>query len=402
MSAIHTKHTALMTSTGTSKAIFTIAHPAISAGSPDFTNPMFASIPDGSLFVATFRFSGTRRYILNTFTFSGTIDDFTKLYTDTMRNEAAAFAIRFPELERKYFAAAYETVQPQQPEQPEQQEPAAELLEPTADLSGGTWVGEIYMRNRDIALFQYLLKVSASSVANILMVGPSGCGKTTMLEAIAAANGMKFLRMNCAVVRDPEEWFGYREARGGETVFVPTDFTNTIREGNCIVVLDEFNRVEPWLHNSLMPLLDHAGATTVHGETIKRGPKCLFVATINRGSRFTGTFMLDAAVTNRMSATIYVDHLESRLERQLLIKRVGISNELAERIVRAMVALRAFASRNELDVDVSTRSSLKVAEIAAIGMLPLEDIFSFVVLNLIDDTELVKGAIDAISSIIRS
>jgi hypothetical protein len=150
------------------------------------------------------------------------------------------------------------------------------------------------------------------SAIKVMMVGPSGYGKTTVPKLFAQATGMNFYRMNCATVRDPEEWFGYREAVDGSTKFFRSEFAKAIEAGNLVVVLDEFNRLEPWLHNTLFPLLDDDGKTVVHDEEFKIGPNVIVVGTINSGYRYTGTFELDEALLNRFEFIIEVGRASKR------------------------------------------------------------------------------------------
>lgn len=265
-----------------------------------------------------------------------------------------------------------------------------------ASLDGARWVEGIYIRNRDLAIFNTMRSFKDADTANILMVGPSGCGKTSIPTAFAKSVGMDVIRINCAAVRDPEEWFGYREAIDGSTEFVPTDFTKKVRQGNAIIILDEFNRVEPWLHNTLLPLLDHDRKTVVHNEEIKCGPNTIFVATMNLGASFTGTFMLDAAILNRFDAVINVENMDAKAEAKLLIDRTGVELAMAQRIVTILGALRHNELIKNAGVDVSSRSALKVAKLAVGNLLDIRTAIGYVVLNLIDDPAALKSANDTI------
>jgi nitric oxide reductase NorQ protein len=259
----------------------------------------------------------------------------------------------------------------------------------------------VYFTDDAIRIFNAAVKmVATGNPMNLLMVGPSGYGKTTMPKAIAKREGMNFLRVNCAAVRDPEEWFGYREAKEGSTVFVPTEFTNAVREGNAIIVLDEFNRVEPWLHNTLYPLLDDDKSTVVHGERITCGPNVLFVATINDGSQFTGTFTLDTAIVNRMDAILPVRPLPFAAEVTLIRNRMGCTGPVYENLVKMMGKVRQVIEKHDINVDASTRSTLKIARLICAGMTPRQAIdYAFV--NAVPQ-ENAKEVIDTISSFFGS
>lgn len=279
--------------------------------------------------------------------------------------------------------------------------PPARILPPGVSYEDGIgfWLNDdVYVNNEMFDLLEASFKmISTGSPLNVLMVGASGYGKTTVPEAFANIFGMDFLRVNCAQVRDPEEWFGYREARDGSTVFIPSDFTRKVTAGNVVVVLDEFNRVEPWLHNTLYPLLDHARRTQIHGEDIVCGQNVIFFATINLGYAYVGTFQLDAAITNRMDAVLIVDALPTSVEENLLKKRFDIDSSKARKIVDIMGRLRKVGS---LNVDVSTRTSLKIARFVSQSTLTLTAIVRAVIANSLEEDQK-KAVNDAISHLLE-
>lgn len=230
----------------------------------------------------------------------------------------------------------------------------------------------------------------------IMMVGQSGYGKTTLPKLAAQVTGRSFIRMNCASIRDPEEWFGYREAKDGSTVFIRSEFARMIESGNCVVILDEFNRIEPWLHNTLFPLLDDDGFTTVHDELFIIGPNVLVVATINTGYKYTGTFELDEAIYNRFDFTLEVGPMPFNDEVAVLKAQVsGLKADDAGSVVKTANILR-----NE-HIVCSTRTTLDIAKMVVAGM-DLREAFEFAVIRRIpvDDSGalLRKKAIDLVNS----
>ncbi len=228
----------------------------------------------------------------------------------------------------------------------------------------------------------------------IMMVGESGYGKTTLPRIFAEVAGYSFLRMNCATVRDPEEWFGYREARDGSTVFVKSEFAKALEKGHLVVVLDEFNRLEPWLHNTLFPLLDDDGATIVHDEAFRIGPNVIVVGTINLGYKYTGVFELDEALLNRFEFLLEVGPIPHAEEVKVLEKRTGVEKEVASVIVKTSNILR------QNDVVCSTRTSLLVANMVVAGMDIREAFESAVVRRIPSDNtgnNLRKSVVDLVN-----
>ena len=263
--------------------------------------------------------------------------------------------------------------------------------EPTRDETD--WSNTIYVDPEDRVLLETVRVLAQRKHVAIMMIGPSGYGKTSIPEQMASEWGMGFLRWDCATVRDPEEFFGYRGAfegstmdDDGNTLFVESEFTRAIQEGNVVIVLDELNRIDPYISNILFPLLDHAGRTSVAGHEIRVGPNVVFTATINMGYQFTGTFTLDTALTNRFIAKILVDALPEDVERKILMARGGVSERVATQIVDVMKGLRKLNKSGQLSVDASTRVSIQVAELVGAG-LDIRRAIVYVIINGISEDE---------------
>lgn len=234
-----------------------------------------------------------------------------------------------------------------------------------------------------------------NQVVKLMILGGSGFGKTTLPELFAKATGRELYYMNCASIRDPEEWFGFREAREGSTVFIRSQFINTIEKGNAVVILDEFNRLEPWLHNPLFPLLDHRGKTVVHDEEFTVGQNVVIVGTINTGYRYTGVFELDEALLNRFEFVLEVSAMPVVEEVAVLVQRTGIDEKKAASLVKVANILR------QSDVVCSTRTTLNVADMVVAGMDLRQAYENAVVRRIPVDsagTNQRKAAIDAINS----
>lgn len=246
---------------------------------------------------------------------------------------------------------------------------------------------DIHIGDEDLKLFRSIKNLSGNMHPAVLMIGPSGYGKTSIPERLAEDWDMRFVRWDCSTIRDPEEFFGYRAAIDGSTAdaegeqfFFETEFTEAIQTGNTIVVLDELNRIDPYISNALFPLIDHAGETTVLGHNIKVGENVIFFATINVGHQFTGTFTLDSALSNRFMAKVLVGALPNGVESNLLVKRTGINKSMANKIVKIVSKLRDLNKKEELDVDASTRVSLQIANLV-IGGLDIRSALTYTIIN---------------------
>lgn len=214
----------------------------------------------------------------------------------------------------------------------------------------------------------------SAGVFVLLMIGPSGYGKTTIPMKFAEKTGRRFVRVNCSAIRDPEEWLGFREARSGDTIFEPTEFAIALTEGNSVIVLDEVNRIEPWLHNTLFPLLDFSRRTVVHNKEFEVGKNTVIAMTMNRGIEYVGTFELDQAFVNRADAIIRVGPPPKSEEIKILLQRTDLKQAVAEKVISTLGMIRDAVTRQETIVDSSTRAALKVAALVSHGA-PIREAF---------------------------
>jgi hypothetical protein len=260
------------------------------------------------------------------------------------------------------------------------------------------WVGNMYVESQMQKVFESARRASETLPAKILMVGASGFGKTSIPKAMAEKFGMDFYRVNCATMRDTTDWLGSLEAVDGSTLMVKSDLANKMEDGNIVIVMDEFNRVQPWVHNTLFPLFDDDAKTEWKNVEFKVGPNVIFVFTINFGWQYAGTFELDTAMMNRVDMTIKVGELPTRIETQLLTKVYGTTESEALTIVNVVRRLRKASFEGKLSVDCSTRTSLKIAKQFSFGVLTMRECFeSIITAGILEESES-RVAYDIINS----
>lgn len=220
----------------------------------------------------------------------------------------------------------------------------------------------------------------STDIMNTLLVGPQGCGKTSVAYEFAAKTKMPLLKMNCPLVREPRDWFGAKRAENGSVFWDKALFAEAIAQGGLVVLLDEITRATPNVLNSLLPLLDWTRESYVEEakEKLVVGPKTYFFATANIGAQFTGTFKLDSALADRFGAIVECSFLPATEEAELLVKRSGISHDVASRLVKVANMVRnENQNSGKLTETISTRVLLDVARL----YVPLkETAFRFTVL----------------------
>jgi MoxR-like ATPase len=231
---------------------------------------------------------------------------------------------------------------------------------------------ETYIINEHVAQLFKILQISRKNCPqNINLVGPHGCGKTELAIQFAARLNLPLLIMDCANLREARDWFGYKTAREGTVYWHESQFVKAVEAGNHVILLDELNRANPHLLNTLMPLLDARRFTYLEekGDKICVGPGTVFFASMNEGAGYTGTSALDRAIRDRFPRVVELTYLGEKDEIKLLVKRVGIEEDIATRLVQMANKIRQDATglSAALTESLSTRQLIAAAHDFAIG-----------------------------------
>lgn len=211
------------------------------------------------------------------------------------------------------------------------------------------------------------LQVLLESGLNILLDGPQGCGKTLLARSIAKSLGMDFVFFHCGAVAEAGDFFATLCVRASEAGHPITDFIKTeVLEAlersaaqpntRTLIFLDEFNRCQESARNALMPALDAARRVfhPIENRFIPIPDNVQFIAAVNRGREFSGTFGIDAAQLDRF-APLQMDYPPPPEEVKLLMARhPELSRSIIEEIVRIADQIR---NAPELSASLSVRAT---------------------------------------------
>ena len=246
----------------------------------------------------------------------------------------------------------------------------------------------------------------------ILVTGPSGCGKSSLGKILADITNKPFHQFNFGDTMNPAaKLLGdtkYNQEDG--TWFKPSRFVSALQDNaGSFIMLDEVTRDRTGdLGNILMPVLDGQRYLALDesddADVVQLDTNVFFFATANIGREYLGAAHdLDRAWKDRFTGGIYeLEYLPQNKEQELLQVRVPhVSADDARRITEFAKKIRDLYKAEELNVAVSTRMCLAVAELVVDGMTLLEalkhTVLPFYPVTAGDDTDRVK-VIQAIQS----
>lgn len=153
-----------------------------------------------------------------------------------------------------------------------------------------------------------ILEHNVTHNLNTMLLGPTGVGKTELVTEIGRALGLPVTIFDMGTMTDPiMSLIGTHSITVEDGIsrseFKASRFSEVIQKPG-IVVLDELSRAAAGSNNLLFPCLDFRRELPMEYSfndptPIKIHPQCVFIATANTGSSYTGTHKLDKALEDR-------------------------------------------------------------------------------------------------------
>ena len=222
-----------------------------------------------------------------------------------------------------------------------------------------------YVDSDTLGILEKIHTISKKHPVNVLVAGRQGCGKSSIVNQYAAVYRRPMATFQVGILSEPGQLFGEYTLENGETKYKQFLFPKAIQTPNCVIHLEEINRPEhPKALNMLFSILsDDRQVWMDELGTLKVADGVTFFATLNEGDEFIGTELLDPALRDRFYILL-MDYLPSDVEREVLLKKTGVNQAQANDIIEAISTLR---SNSDLNIEVSTRTTLMIGEMVAAG-----------------------------------
>lgn len=257
---------------------------------------------------------------------------------------------------------------------------------------------------------------------NLWVYGPTGCGKTQLIMEFAARVGRPLFSVQCTSDMDMAKingsWVLCSPPGGGspEMTYVKGNALNGYGTKNAIILFDEIDILPPDTLVALHDMLDGRDVVIDEtGERINMADGVIIAATANTNGRgdvggaggnasvYKGTRTLNAATIERFNV-LQATYLDEPSEIDLLLKEVGVTQTVAETMVRlANQIRRRFVGANDdpsvdptdktrrvrpLEFTISTRNLLNWAMnfqlLASMGMVHAEAFKSALCMTVLD------------------
>lgn len=153
--------------------------------------------------------------------------------------------------------------------------------------------------------------------------------------------------------------------------FVKSRFSEVIQQPG-VVLLDELSRASAQANNLLFPCLDFRRELPMEycfddQSSVKVHPECVFIATANLGSQYTGTHKLDRALQDRFMC-VQVDPLNSAQVMTVIKAHTPkVKIDVIEQMVKVYTDINSLHDKFSISFNLSIRHLKMIASLHADG-----------------------------------
>lgn len=230
-----------------------------------------------------------------------------------------------------------------------------------------------------------VLKRNIEKKVNTLLLGPTGVGKTELVSNIAKKLNIPLTIFDMGTMSDPimslVGTHAIKTVEGFTTSeFIKSRFSEVIQKPG-IILLDELSRASATANNLLFPCLDFRRELSMeycfdNCSPIGVHPECVFVATANLGSQYTGTHKLDRALLDRFML-MEIDPLEpEQVKKAIKFHRPKLKKEILDKIVTCYTAINAAHDNYTISFNLSIRHLKFVAELVDDGFTVYDSFYT--------------------------
>ena len=200
----------------------------------------------------------------------------------------------------------------------------------------------------------------------LLIKGPTGCGKTRFVEHMAAKLGRPLITVSCHDDLSASDLVGRFLIGQGNTVWSDGPLARAVRSG-AICYLDEVVEARKDTTVVLHPLADDRRILPIErtGEQLQAPPEFMLVISYNPG--YQNLLKGLKPSTRQRFIALSLNYPAAAVERQIVQKEAGVSEQVADQLVRLAQSLRSLTD-HDLEETASTRLLVAAARLHASGL----------------------------------
>lgn len=209
----------------------------------------------------------------------------------------------------------------------------------------------------------------------LLIWGMHGTGKTTQIEQACARTNRPWVRVQHTDTTEEAHIIGQMVVRNGATEFDYGPLAEAMMRG-WVYVADEYDFAHPAVIAVYQPILEgkplYIKEAPPSQRLVKPHPNFRFVATGNTNGSgddtglYSGTKIGNAAAYSRFGVTIQAHYPEPKTEVTILRQRIGVSQDVADKLVDFAGRVRTMYGNGELSLPISPRELIRAAMIGMV------------------------------------